>query len=270
MLSVEASAIAGAVDADMPDQIKHVATGVVRGVMPDLSAQVKGSLLPASSVSETLSSLTSTQRVTWNTRPWSKVRAEVLHGMLPCDRTLFRCSKDPLALSLYLCSFWPDNGIWQLVWVSSFLLRDRSDEYQLTSFILGFKGMQFVTLGILGATNGIIAYFGCVGAAAHAAAAAPPGAALPVACAEGGPGSSDNFVASLIFFVAEVYMLYHAFDLLPHSKQLGGFRPKPSEDGGGGEAETVVRPGGRLTPLKHYERVVFSACQPVARAVRPG
>ena len=41
MLSVEASAIAGAVDADMPDQIKHVATGVVRGVMPDLSAQVK-------------------------------------------------------------------------------------------------------------------------------------------------------------------------------------------------------------------------------------
>ena len=119
----------------------------------------------------------------------------VLHGMLPCDRTLFRCSKDPLALSLYLCSFWPDNGIWQLVWVSSFLLRDRSDEYQLTSFILGFKGMQFVTLGILGATNGIIAYFGCVGAAAHAAAASPPGAALPVACAEGGPGSSDNFVA---------------------------------------------------------------------------
>ena len=85
MLSVEASAIAGAVDADMPDQIKHVATGVVRGVMPDLSAQVKGSLLPASSVSETLSSLTSTQRVTWNTRPWSKVRAEVLQESRTCS-----------------------------------------------------------------------------------------------------------------------------------------------------------------------------------------
>ena len=49
----------------------------------------------------------------------------------------------------------------QLWWLFLFLVKDKSNEHQLCEFIIGFKAAQFVTLGIVATTLGVLRYVRC-------------------------------------------------------------------------------------------------------------
>jgi len=104
-----------------------------------------------------------------------------------------------------------------------FLLIDKTDEYQLCSFIMAFKGIQFLTGGMFPAFIGAMKYYFCV---------AKPSLDKTLNnrnCERDGPGE-ELWVT--IFFLIQVLVVWCAFCMLPCSKKKGGrkFRARGKEE----------------------------------------
>ena len=94
----------------------------------------------------------------------------------PCCylRTCFRYNYDPVDISIwkrlkrwqfwliYIMDVFPFYAIQPLFRTFIWLMIDKSDEFQLVTFIVEFKRLQFFTLGGLGSIAGFFLFYGCV------------------------------------------------------------------------------------------------------------
>merc|ERR1719235_2800852 len=75
--------------------------------------------------------------------PVTWLRAKARYHLDPYDRSIWSKIWDPWFLLFKLLGLCPVMGVGPGVYLLLFLVIDKEDEYQLTNFILQFKGMHF-------------------------------------------------------------------------------------------------------------------------------
>lgn len=136
--------------------------------------------------------------------PLAAVRSFLLYHMLPYDKTFWGCIRDPVWLILKLISMVPVFGVAQFFFFILFLLIDKTDEYQLVSFILRFKSIQFITMGVISALVASVQFYYCATQVDN--------------CEKNAPGEP---LWLFVVFVAQVMLTWTAFVLLPCSHKRG-------------------------------------------------
>mmetsp|Transcript_73148 Transcript_73148/g.160018 ORF Transcript_73148/g.160018 Transcript_73148/m.160018 type:complete len:542 (+) Transcript_73148:86-1711(+) len=172
-------------------------------------------------------------------------RAFVLYHMMPFDRSIFGQVKDPIFWVFTIVSLVPSYGIRVMFFaliLFLIILGRPADEYQLTLYIIGFKGSQFISSGILQATIAAVRYYMCV----H------PGGTHT--CDVDGPGQSQDLVTGMIDFLGSCILTWVAFWWLPFSDRSAGMRsaveqevPGPQDE----EAEPETAPTSRYCCCKY-------------------
>jgi hypothetical protein len=76
------------------------------------------------------------------------VRAFVLYTLFPHDQSIWAMVKNPWWWLLTLIGIFPLWGVRVLWWLLVFLLKDKSDDYQLCSFVITFKATLFLASGL--------------------------------------------------------------------------------------------------------------------------
>mmetsp|Transcript_73292 Transcript_73292/g.184656 ORF Transcript_73292/g.184656 Transcript_73292/m.184656 type:complete len:471 (-) Transcript_73292:80-1492(-) len=161
-------------------------------------------------------------------------RARILYTWLPYDRSIFGQLKWPSWWILTIISLIPLYGI-RVAFFSLMLLLivagNPADEYQLVTYIIGFKGSQFISSGVIQAIIAAIKYYLCV----H------PGGTHT--CDVDGPGATQDLASGLADFLGSCILTWIAFLWLPCSNRSAGLKDivdKEASSGGEGEAAGTV------------------------------
>ena len=133
-------------DPDMPSVAARAVDKTVDSVWDDVTEEVVGVVL---SKLRRRVPVVHSPPATCCPNPLRKARAVFLYARQPYDKTIWAQVKDPLFWVLTAVSLFPLFGVPQAFYLLCFLLIDKRDEFQVCQFILGFKGVQFITVGIL-------------------------------------------------------------------------------------------------------------------------
>ena len=82
-------------------------------------------------------------------RPYTWFRARFLYAILPADAGRWQTLRNPKTVGIFMLSFCPFYAVSVWVFVLLFCLIDKTDEYQLSQYILKFKTTQFL-IGLFG------------------------------------------------------------------------------------------------------------------------
>lgn len=157
--------------------------------------------------------------------------------------------RDPWHILFLLIPVVPVFGVNVAWFCFVFLIIDKSDAFQLVSFILSFKGTAFISQGIVKAIVGFAMYMGCVTARAHDS---------EHDCETTGPGSGGDFLPTTAAFVIQITLVWLAFLLLRCSTDKGRSSLKGTvnvED----EGTSSVK-GGYIVYFLWYDLVAFIIC----------
>jgi len=207
----------------------------------------------------------------WVHSIWLRFRAFTLYHFLPCDKSIFGMLKDPVYLSFLTITLVPFFSL-RILFYSLLLLLlaaapDGVDEYQLISFILSSKGMQFLTGGVLLNAVGAAEYFYAI----HFCHLQP-------ACVgRHTPGQGEPPIFAVVDFFGSVLLVWVAFLLLPRSTKHGllaqraaqrksGVGPAlapPDTEGIGSSSSAALGPrrqGGRMLRVLWWDFTCFCLC----------
>ena len=182
------------------------------------------------------------------------LRAKLLYHYLPFDISIFGQIKNPMFLLLTILSITPMFGIrvtFFTVILICIILGRPPDEYQLVTFILTFKGAQFLSSGVVMACVAAVKYYMCVKPGGHHT------------CDVEGPGVSQDLITSSVDFFGSCFLVWIAFLLLPCSRSFGGTRDLSEEEATETREKTSCcddydqRRGGRLAGLLGYDLCCF-------------
>mmetsp|Transcript_68718 Transcript_68718/g.154464 ORF Transcript_68718/g.154464 Transcript_68718/m.154464 type:complete len:548 (-) Transcript_68718:29-1672(-) len=141
------------------------------------------------------------------------IRAFFRYHMFPFDKGFWGKLRDPWFVLIKLIAAVPLAGVSPLMFLWVFLMIDKGDEFQLIQFILSFKGMQFLSQGIIRVGQGYYLYLACVTAPAREGSHE---------CDDSGPGSHDVMgLMALVGFLLTQLLVWVAFALMPCSTQKG-------------------------------------------------
>lgn len=139
-------------------------------------------------------------------------RAFFRYHQFPFDKSIWGKLRDPFFILFQLIPLVPVYGVTQLWFFFVFCMIDKSDEFQLIQFILSFKGMQFITFGIIRALTGFTLFMMCVTAEADDE---------DHSCEVSGPGSGGDIWMTAFGIVFQVLLVWLAFNLLRCSTPKG-------------------------------------------------
>lgn len=186
--------------------------------------------------------------------PVDCVRAFLRYHLLPYDRTIWGKLRDPIWVIFTLVSLVPIAGICPMVYLFMFLLIDKGDEYQLISYILQFKGTQYLSHGLLRLLIGFALFIACVTVPANADGHQ---------CEKSGPGQAGDFTIIVGTFAVQIVLVWLAFFLLPCAKEKGRSTLKTLNHTHGQIASSAGKMGGYLRGLMIYDLVCFIMCMGV-------
>jgi len=139
------------------------------------------------------------------------LRAKWLYASQPADGSIWSVIRDPLGLLILALKLQPTTSLF--AFVLTFVLIDRSDEFQLVDFIVKVKAFKAFSDGVIPAVRLGLGYHACVTAVA---------AGRPHECIESVPSSSTDFPRSLAMDVAQLVIVWIACVLLLCSHAYGG------------------------------------------------
>lgn len=229
-------------DPDMPRCISRGKDTAIDLLWPDARAEIMWELAVMIDGKKT--------DVIDDTRPGKDcVRAFLRYHLLPYNKSFWGKVRDPVYIITTLVSLIPISGVCQIFYMLMFFLIDKKDEYQLLSFILMFKGTQFISHGILRTIIGYFQFLSCVSAAGRS----------DHSCAEDGPGTAGSVYVILFTYVVQVVMVWLAFLLLPYSEDKGRsqLRSLAYEHGQGENRSSLRQNGGWMLRLMILDIVVF-------------
>ncbi|CAD8052863.1 unnamed protein product [Paramecium primaurelia] len=150
--------------------------------------------------------------------PWFWFKVWYLYVTQPFDKSIFE--------QLHWYSWWlvfivqliPFYGIQAFIYVFVFLFIDKQDEYQLIRFILAFKSMQFISIGLIGTMVGYFTFYSCAVVSTVDKSYQD--------CKEEGPAIFLNFWSDIAGFLLQLLLVWLAIILLKCSKIKGQIRFK--------------------------------------------
>lgn len=206
-------------DEDLPRWLEPSARRVTTWLWAEVESEILTSAVIESSyasrltrVAELIALERRKERLPWCPRPLRKLRAAILYTLYPYDRSFWGNLRSPSWFLLVAILLVPVYAVSPLMFAVLFVLRDKSDEFQLCQFILEFKGFQFVTNGCLAAFFGGLQLQHC---------------AVNSSCAiegfSGAPGNQGRIEFDLenAAFALNVGLVWTAFLLLPLSHRKG-------------------------------------------------
>lgn len=147
---------------------------------------------------------------------WLQIRAQVLYVYLPHDKSVFGQMKDPKFWVIFVATLVPTHGVRVIVFsilLVMLLIPGPPDEYQLINYMLVFKGMQFITSGVLSTLMGSVCYYYCFSVWQSGAKE----------CIDlNGPGA-DESLGQLPDYLGSVLLVWIAFLCLPYSTHVKKF-----------------------------------------------
>lgn len=233
-------------DDDMPQFLRARVLRFTQWFWSELQAEIMASVLLESSyaaqrtrAAEIITLERRTPRLRWCPNPLAKLRAIILYTVKPYDRGFWAQAKSPLFLLLSAFTVFPSYGVQPIAFFVFFLLLDRSDEYQLTSFILNFKGLQFISGGVMAGLLGGVRLQVC---------------ASMDTCdtfgANGAPGMYRGFFFESAAFCLNVVLVWLAFLLLPCTHQKGALGAALTSTEAEGLASTTTPQSNAWTPMR--------------------
>ena len=239
------------VDPDMP-------TSVVRG----LDAIVDASMVEVRDIlretlTETVLKKTKDEKIRAPPRsccvggvcaPCKCLRAKILYTLFPHDRSIWSQMRNPWWWLLMLIGVFPLWGVRILWWCFVFAIKDRTDDYQLCTFVITFKASLFIAGGLQSAFLGTALSQACLEAdncETTAAGSNPPG-----------------FEFGLIGALVQSVCCWLAMACLPWASPRGGrlyelpaglFRHTQP-------ASLAKTKGGRLWYFMLYDTLILAAC----------
>eukprot|EP00746_Dinoflagellata_sp_MGD_P140548 gnl/MRDRNA2_/MRDRNA2_73791_c0_seq1.p1 gnl/MRDRNA2_/MRDRNA2_73791_c0~~gnl/MRDRNA2_/MRDRNA2_73791_c0_seq1.p1 ORF type:complete len:414 (+),score=69.61 gnl/MRDRNA2_/MRDRNA2_73791_c0_seq1:63-1304(+) len=222
----------------MPDCVRQRQNYVIDAVCQDIKEEIMWELTAAMDKAKD-------ENVELDNPPCCLIAFWRYH-LFPVDKTFWGTIRDPWWIFFKIISAIPLCGVAPACHFFIFLIIDKSDEYQLIFFILRFKGMQFLTLGILRAFIGYAQYYGCTidDGERHT-------------CKKRGPGTGPDFWLTNLGFVVCLLLGWIAFLLLPYSKDKGRAQLKGVIDT---EKFAKAKQGGYLQPFLFYDFCIFVMC----------
>ncbi len=161
-----------------------------------------------------------------------RMRGWILYHWMPYDHTSFYKLSDPAWIFLKILAVLPFGGqffFYLLLWT----LIDKSDTFQLVKFIVDFKGLQAISLGIGCIFIGASKYVRCANQVPY------PN------CEQKGPGAGDAFFFGLSGWIGCVLLVWTTFVLLKCK---------------GKDVKTGESAGGKLVSWLLYDLVIFAVC----------
>jgi len=193
--------------------------------------------------------------------PLAYFRSFYMYTMLPHDKSFWAQTRNVWWWFFTVIQLVPVYGVQQICFLFNYLMMDKSDEYQLVTWILGFKTANFISQGIISMIVGVAMYYLCSNKAVHT-------------CHAQGPGQMPGFEIDMIFFAFQILIVWHAyFNRLPYSQKKGTVTLK-KRSGGTTVIDTIdteddkdccgytfyKNRGGSLGYLIAWDAVAFSLC----------
>lgn len=174
----------------------------------------------------------------------------------PYDKGIWGKLRDPFWILIHFVELIPVFAISQSVLLFIFFVIDKKDEFQLISFILRFKGTQFISAGVLRTLLGFTLFMFCVSADADAS---------EHSCERYGPGNGAHSLPAAFGFIVQVLLVWVAFLLLPYSTDKG----RSSLKGAFQFEHTglICQRGAYIRPLLWYDLIVFMLCATIVVCV---
>ena len=141
----------------------------------------------------------------------SRFNASCRYFLYPYDKTTWQQLREPLTIIYKIICLVPVAGVTQFIFLCHLIIIDKSDEYQLVNFILQFKALLFITLGIVGSMVGGIQYYLCMQDLT--------GVSEDQSCSKTAPREQLHIIA---LFVFQVILVWIAFWCIKKSERKGG------------------------------------------------
>lgn len=138
-------------------------------------------------------------------------RAFWRYHLFPYNKGIWGQLRDPVVLIFRLITLTPVYGVSQLCFLFIFCIIDKTDEFQLINFILGFKGTQFISMGLIRCVTGFGLFMMCLTAKADG----------PNNCYEKGPGVQAGSLFVCLGFFLQLVLVWTCFLLLRCAKEKG-------------------------------------------------
>ncbi|CAE7835611.1 unnamed protein product [Symbiodinium sp. CCMP2592] len=188
-------------DPEMPSRVQRAQDAAVDAVWPDVRQEIMWEL-----------AVTVDGRAADQPKEQGCICCSFLrYHLYPFDRGFWGRLRDPVWILFTIVGLLPVYGISPGIFLLIFLIVDKTDEFQLVSFILEFKGFQYLTQGLVRSLMGYFLYLNCVTA---------PGQEEDF-CATNGPGSVAPTLIVLVGYLLQVVLVWTAFVLLPFSSRKG-------------------------------------------------
>jgi len=140
-----------------------------------------------------------------------RLRAFLLYHYLPFNKTIFGKLADPVYVLLVAFTMLPLFGVRFLffgVLLVMLLYPGPPDEYQLSNYILHFKGTQFFTSGVIMTFVGAMQQYSCY--LLH-------DGDLKKCLDNHGPGATQGLLSLIVDYLGSVVLVWVAFLMLPRS-----------------------------------------------------
>ena len=150
------------------------------------------------------------------------------YSLYPYDKSTWQSFRNPIFVLFRVICLIPFPGVLQLMWFMVLLIIDKGDEFQLLQYIISFKGMQFLTLGVIKSIIGFTILFMC---STREDDITVSGLTIQRqdSCEDAWTISRiDSF--GLAFLMLQVVIVWVAFSFIPSSKQKGSYHLLLKED----------------------------------------
>jgi|EP01046_Picozoa_sp_COSAG06_P032061 hypothetical protein len=161
-----------------------------------------------------------------------RIRGWILYHWMPYDHTSFYKLSDPVWIFLKLLAVLPFGGMF-FFYLILWCLIDKSDTFQLVKFIVDFKGLQALSLGLGCIFIGASKYVRCANQVPYPT------------CEQNGPGAGDAFVFGFSGWIGCVLLVWITFVVLKCRAR---------------DIKTGEHAGGKLTSWLFYDLIIFAFC----------
>jgi len=180
-----------------------------------------------------------------------KIRAVFLHHYLPHNKSIWGKVKDPIYLAIVTIMIIPVSALHFGIMTAlllMILLPGPPDEFQLLNFIMSFKGLQFVSSGLLRLLKCSVVQFVCYSQGRDA---------LLSCVSTYGPPSTTP-LDLLLDYLGTIMLTWFAASMLPWSKVHARRKLRCREDTSERDEEATKRKAGhRLRFLLKYDMMCF-------------